>query len=814
MKKRGLIFVFVLLSFVSFSVFLSTNVNAVNTCTGTGANAINQEIMSISGTSNAFGEAWDENTYNEQICYNTIIGAEYFPTSLGFRSCQYEQVLIDGLENYEISNYFITLDNSGKAYVAPALTGRPPADVNDDWEINALDIQLVFNCALGLCSSPTDGDINSDGVTNAVDIQLIINCALGLSNPSCNPPAPQPYPNIVKTSGNSDLDVNKDDKDNKLNFKDVQTVISCAINDVKLNNKFSCGFIDTDINNDGRTDVEDINLISERILLAGGWQNICYGTLDCKTVPQGVACSTLGTNYKNAVYLSTSALDGTGGKFSTSLTLGYPATICCSQPGETSGEPETSCVDRIDNNNNQLFDYADSTFCLESLCINQDKVVISPVGGTGAGAPWDTPNIYGDGDIANSGGEFAGCCSANSCYSGHPDVGGCKVNGDTINVGGSIQSITCSVLGTNAVWCKAGYENDGTGECIVENPSCPDNSCEQLVCPGGENCACTININTGDNCNAGLVCDPANLICKTFYPVCSTGGIWKQDGTNLNLLQCNYGGGSCCPLTNANGQSLSCNLHTGNCEIQTCVDNSDCSGDLFCNAQNVCQQNVPRCVNGEWKESDGTTPAPELACDYLGSANSCCPSGTTCGTDGICRDSGTTLPGGPNLDENTCASLIEGVAEANKKTACHPTINYYSDALLESIENLNVAFAEANGLDYNFCTNVDANDADCGCKYNTASGSCNEVVTLSSPLTGECITTEVKLDDTTSVCSVDNTEYYLRWKSSGSAIGCVNGARVFQCPSKVNLPFFTIFNLMISLMTILGIYFLMRIEKR
>jgi len=945
MKKRGLIFVFVLLSFVSFSIFLSNFVDSANTCSN-----LNQEIMSISGTSNAFGEAWDENTYNEQICYNTIIGTEYFPTSLGFRNCQYEQVLIDGLENYAINNYFITLDNEGKAYVAPALTGRPPADVNDDWEINGLDFQNVINCALGICQNGINGDINGDGVTNAFDIQISINCVLGMKNDYCNPPAPQPYPETTKTSGNSNLDV---DNNNKLNFKDVQTVISCAINDVELNNKFSCGFIDTDINNDGKTDVQDINLISEGILSAGGWQNICYGSLDCKTVPAGVTCSTLGTNYKNAIYLSSDALDVTkGGKFSKSLTLAYPATICCSQPGETSGiGPETSCVDRKDNNNNQRFDYADSTFCLASSCTIQGKMVKGPLGGTGVGAPWDMdiPNIYYDGDIANSGGEFAGCCSANSCYSGHPDVGGCKVNGETINVGGSIQSITCSVSENNAVWCKAGYENDGTGicvavperncndridndgngffdyadedcissnscqqvitpvrggtdagapwpppadiyrneiietgsggeyagccpakncysglyptgagstpslvgcysnggtvvvggtigtitcsvsgdsvvwckdgyvndgdgKCVVENPACPDNSCEQPAClTPEENCPCTININTGDNCNEGLVCDPANLICKPIYPVCSAEGIWKE-GAVLPDLACNYRGGSCCPSVNPNGQSLSCNLNTGNCEIKTCVDNSDCSGDTFCNDNDICQQEVPKCISGNWFESDGTTPAPLLACDYLGSANSCCPSGKTCGTDGICRDSGTTLPGGGDPISDSCAQFDE---DSVKCVDSH----FYSDELYENIENLNRAFAEANGLDYNFCTNVDANDADCGCQY--SAGQCNEVVTLKSN-SDTCVTTNVRLEDTTEVCGVNGVgEYYLKWDSvdpitgnPNSAIGCVNGARAFQCPSKVNLPFFTIFNLMISLVVVLGIYFLMRIERK
>src|SRR3989344_640713 len=44
---------------------------------------------------------------------------------------------------------------------------------------------------------------------------------------------------------------------------------------------------------------------------------------------------------------------------------------------------------------------------------------------------------------------------------------------------------------------------------------------------------------------------------------------------------------------------------------------------------------------------------------------------------------------------------------------------------------------------------------------------------------------------------------------------CDAGSKTFSCPNNnVQLPFFTMFNLMISLVVVLGIYFLMRFEKR
>ncbi|HPK00581.1 MAG TPA: M14 family zinc carboxypeptidase [Candidatus Hydrogenedentes bacterium] len=51
------------------------------------------------------------------------------------------------------------------------------ADVNNDGEVNAIDVQLVINAALGL-SVPAGADINADGAVDAIDIQLVINAAL------------------------------------------------------------------------------------------------------------------------------------------------------------------------------------------------------------------------------------------------------------------------------------------------------------------------------------------------------------------------------------------------------------------------------------------------------------------------------------------------------------------------------------------------------------------------------------------------------------------------------------------------------------
>ncbi len=53
------------------------------------------------------------------------------------------------------------------------------ADIDCDQAINAIDVQLAVNAALGL-DTGFNCDINNDGAMNATDVQLVINAALGL----------------------------------------------------------------------------------------------------------------------------------------------------------------------------------------------------------------------------------------------------------------------------------------------------------------------------------------------------------------------------------------------------------------------------------------------------------------------------------------------------------------------------------------------------------------------------------------------------------------------------------------------------------
>jgi hypothetical protein len=54
-----------------------------------------------------------------------------------------------------------------------------PTDLNGDDTIDAVDVQLIINSALGL-GGTSNGDVDNSGEIDAVDVQLVINAALGL----------------------------------------------------------------------------------------------------------------------------------------------------------------------------------------------------------------------------------------------------------------------------------------------------------------------------------------------------------------------------------------------------------------------------------------------------------------------------------------------------------------------------------------------------------------------------------------------------------------------------------------------------------
>lgn len=65
-------------------------------------------------------------------------------------------------------------------HLALAPLAADPYDINRDGAVNAVDVQLVINAALGIAIAPLNADVDSSGSVNAIDVQLVINAVLGL----------------------------------------------------------------------------------------------------------------------------------------------------------------------------------------------------------------------------------------------------------------------------------------------------------------------------------------------------------------------------------------------------------------------------------------------------------------------------------------------------------------------------------------------------------------------------------------------------------------------------------------------------------
>ncbi len=75
---------------------------------------------------------------------------------------------------------FLLLSALLLATLSTSVLATVPGDVNDDGIVDASDVQLVINSALGVEGAP-NGDINRGGTVDATDVQLVINAALGIN---------------------------------------------------------------------------------------------------------------------------------------------------------------------------------------------------------------------------------------------------------------------------------------------------------------------------------------------------------------------------------------------------------------------------------------------------------------------------------------------------------------------------------------------------------------------------------------------------------------------------------------------------------
>jgi len=102
---------------------------------------------------------------------------------LGFS--EFVQSMIIANNALYVGGVFATVNDAPRRGIAvfdfPEGPPPNPYDINGDGFVNAVDVQLVINAALGIAIDPAyTADVNGDGSVNAVDVQQVINAALGL----------------------------------------------------------------------------------------------------------------------------------------------------------------------------------------------------------------------------------------------------------------------------------------------------------------------------------------------------------------------------------------------------------------------------------------------------------------------------------------------------------------------------------------------------------------------------------------------------------------------------------------------------------
>jgi len=146
------------------SIFPSALVGTVSAA-NTGAPPAGAQVL-LNGPVNTLSPVGSAGTY----AFDAILAGSYLVrvNAPGFEPAEKSKLVGSGA--VETLNFSLT----------PLPPAENPFDINGDGAVNAVDVQLVINAALGLSIAPFNADVNGDGAVNAVDVQLVINAALGL----------------------------------------------------------------------------------------------------------------------------------------------------------------------------------------------------------------------------------------------------------------------------------------------------------------------------------------------------------------------------------------------------------------------------------------------------------------------------------------------------------------------------------------------------------------------------------------------------------------------------------------------------------
>ncbi|MFA6023456.1 MAG: vWA domain-containing protein [Candidatus Pacearchaeota archaeon] len=329
------------------------------------------------------------------------------------------------------------------------------------------------------------------------------------------------------------------------------------------------------------------------------------------------------------------------------------------------------CDNRIDDDSDGLIDYMDVIDCPANQCTSQGKLVLFPMPGLGVGSPWTPFERFNN---------YKGCCYSNQCYSGNEQKGGCFVNNQKLDLSDSeFGVLLCSVAGNNARWCKDGFVNDGSGNCICPSGTqynstsklcspiiikcsydiqCNDNNAQtQDVCmnPGTPQSYCNhnplqcINNNQCGLVTSSLLCSGNNVINRTLTPSC-VGNICQTNTNDINVKTCQYGcaNGACLPQCTLDSQCNDNNQFTldkctNNICIHTplqCIANINCgvvTSQLICSGNNVVNKTItPICSNNNC--SSQTSLITINTCQYGCANGACIQPIINCTTNVQCND--------------------------------------------------------------------------------------------------------------------------------------------------------------------------------
>lgn len=148
--------------------------------------------------------------------------------------------------------------------------------------------------------------------------------------------------------------------------------------------------------------------------------------------------------------------------------------------------------------------------------------------------------------------------------------------------------------------------------------------------------------------------------------------------------------------------------------------------------------------------------------------------------------------------------------------------SYYTDTSGDpTAENAcNADVCEVAELNAEIKEGVECDDADtnCFCEWNTSESLCKSIWEIESPPSspeeaGRCTYTET----TTGSCDTDgflNSSWTATWTGSNPNAACADGQKAIICPAQVQLAFFNLYNMLITLLAIAGIYGILSLRKK